>query len=374
MKKNKISYTEIETQEELKQLLSSSIYIKNKAFQDLDFTHSDLLKYKNSYENCLFLGCTLPENLINTRLEDSLIFPKIKIPFNVYRSTLYTKDSLYEGYELGNIDSYKNTFDKKVYDHYIANGKEAKDIKETLARRLHDFSISNALYNFLDNYPEKKVVAIMGGHQLGRNEKTYKDIAKISKTLTEEGYLMISGGGPGAMEATHVGAWMAGRNDKDLQKVINLLSEAPIYTDALWLDKAFSAIALYPETQYQSLGIPTWLYGHEPPTPFATDIAKYFANSVREDGLLSIAKGGIIFSPGSAGTIQEIFQEATQNHYLSYDYASPMVFMDSKYWTEERAIYPLLTKMMKEGKYKNLLLSKYDQWLDIVNEILKFTV
>ncbi len=225
-----------------------------------------------------------------------------------------------------------------------------------------------------DNYPEKKVVAIMGGHQLGRNEKTYKDIAKISKTLTEEGYLMISGGGPGAMEATHVGAWMAGRSENDLQKVIHLLSEAPVYTDALWLDKAFSAIALYPETQYRSLGIPTWLYGHEPPTPFATDIAKYFANSVREDGLLSIAKGGIIFSPGSAGTIQEIFQEATQNHYLSYDYASPMVFMNSKYWTEERAIYPLLTKMMKEGKYKNLLLSKYDQWLDIVNEIRKFTV
>jgi len=42
----------------------------------------------------------------------------------------------------------------------LAVGKEAKDIKETLARRLHDFSISNALYEFLDNYPEKMIVAI----------------------------------------------------------------------------------------------------------------------------------------------------------------------------------------------------------------------
>ncbi len=62
----------------------------------------------------------------------------------------------------------------------------------------------------------------------------------------------------------------------------------------------------------KSIGIPTWLYGHEPPAPFATHIAKYFANSVREDGLLTIAKHGVIFAPGSAGTTQEIFQDATQ--------------------------------------------------------------
>ena len=30
------------------------------------------------------------------------------------------------------------------------------------------------------------------------------------------------------------------------------------------------------------LGIPTWLYGHEPTTPFARVIAKYFQNSIRE--------------------------------------------------------------------------------------------
>jgi two-component system alkaline phosphatase synthesis response regulator PhoP len=36
---------------------------------------------------------------------------------------------------------------------------------------------------------------------------------------------------------------------------------------------------------------------------------------VREDGLLSLAKGGVVFAPGPAGTIQEIFQDLTQNHY-----------------------------------------------------------
>lgn len=107
---------------------------------------------------------------------------------------------------------------------------------------------------------------------------------------------------------------------------------------------------LFPNPAFRSLGVPTWLYGHEPPTPFATDIAKYFSNSVREDGLLTIAKGGVIFAKGSAGTMQEVFQEVTQNHYLSFGYASPMIFLDEDYWTNSRPIYPLLTKLVEEGE------------------------
>jgi predicted Rossmann-fold nucleotide-binding protein len=184
---------------------------------------------------------------------------------------------------------------------------------------------------------------------------------------------MVSGGGPGAMEATHVGAWFAGNTIENLEKAISILAKAPIYNDVYWLDKSFEVLQQYPKSKFKSLGIPTWLYGHEPPTPFATDIAKYFKNSVREDKLLTIAKGGIIFAPGSAGTIQEIFQEATQNHYLSFGYASPMIFFNSHYWNIERPIYPLLKQMLAEGKYKNLILSSYDTVGGIVGEIEKFT-
>ena len=44
-----------------------------------------------------------------------------------------------------------------------------------------------------------------------------------------------------------------------------------------------------------SLALPTWHYGHEPFTPFATHVAKYFLNSIREDVLLTLASCGIIF-------------------------------------------------------------------------------
>ena len=120
------------------------------------------------------------------------------------------------------------------------------------------------------------------------------------------------------------------------------------------------------------MGIPTWLYGHEPPTPFATKIAKYFANSVREDGLLTIAKGGVIFAPGSAGTIQEIFQDLTQNHYRSFGYASPMVFINKEYWSYQRPVYPVIELMSLRGDLKNLNLGLYDTNEEVIDHIERF--
>jgi predicted Rossmann-fold nucleotide-binding protein len=129
----------------------------------------------------------------------------------------------------------------------------------------------------------------------------------------------------------------------------------------------------YPQATYHSLGVPTWLYGHEPATPFATHIAKYFENAIREDGILTIAKGGIIYTPGSAGTMQEIFQDAVQNHYLSFGYASPMIFLDTNYWTHEMPVYPLLEQLTAQGKYRNLLLTLSDAEDDIITAIQNFS-
>ena len=53
---------------------------------------------------------------------------------------------------------------------------------------------------------------------------------------------MVSGGGPGAMEATHLGAYFATREDGDLAEAIRRLSERPggaepgrEYLDKDWL-------------------------------------------------------------------------------------------------------------------------------------------
>jgi predicted Rossmann-fold nucleotide-binding protein len=158
-----------------------------------------------------------------------------------------------------------------------------------------------------------------------------------------------------------VGTWFAGRTDAELSAALELLAKAPSYKDREWLSRAFEVRATWPlrdadRVVSDSLGIPTWLYGHEPPNPFATHIAKYFANSVREDGLLTIARGGVIYSPGSAGTIQEIFQDACQNHYNTVGVISPMIFLNQEYWTRNRPVYPLLEHLARGHDYARYLL------------------
>ena len=305
-------------------------------------------------------------------LKDIIAQPSFRMPFDIFREHLYSAEDLYKGYQLGKPGSYKDCYDQQVYNHYLEKGKAASDIKETLARTLHDHSITNAMNDFLAHFDERQVVGIMGGHGLLRTEAAYRQVVMVSKTLAENGCLMVSGGGPGAMEATHLGAWMAGRTEAETEDALAILQEAHSFKDKLWLDTALQVMNKYPQEHVMSLGVPTWLYGHEPATPFATHIAKYFDNSIREDSILTIAKGGIIYSPGSAGTMQEIFQEAVQNHYLSFGYASPMIFLGSEYWSNEMPVWPLMQHLIAKGKYKNLLMTLTDSTDEIVKTILEF--
>ena len=305
-------------------------------------------------------------------LKEIIDQPSIRMPFDIFREQLYSAESLYKAYQPGKPLSFRECYDQQVYQHYLKAGKSATEIKETLARTLHDHSMTNAMNDFLAQFDEKQVVGIMGGHGLLRNEEAYRQVVMVSKTLAENDCLMVSGGGPGAMEATHLGAWMAGRTEEETNDALAILQEAPSYKDIRWLDTALQVMEKYPQEKYVSLGVPTWLYGHEPATPFATHIAKYFDNSIREDSILTIAKGGIIYSPGSAGTMQEIFQEAVQNHYLSFGYASPMIFMNKQYWTEEMPVYRLMQHLVDKGKYKNLLMSLTDSLDEIVKALLDF--
>lgn len=392
-------YREIETISEVKTLLAKGGTISRCAFQDINFKELEVTGNGCRFEHCLFMGCRFTKEMKAQIDGTNLVFSHIDVPYNAFRNTLYTAETLYEGYELGNPDSYKDCFDSKVYEHYLRMGKTATDVKETLARTLHDRAISDSVHELLSQYDERRIIGIMGGHGLLRTDKTYRKIVYISKQLTELGYLMVSGGGPGAMEATHLGAWMAGRPEEDVEQALKILSIAPSYKDREWLDTAMRVINDYnPSSIFSSfggarggfhlssqsasprggregapsLGIPTWLYGHEPATPFATHIAKYFENAIREDSILTIAKGGIIYSPGSAGTMQEIFQDAVQNHYLSFGYASPMIFLGTDYWTKEMPVYPLLQQLMQNGRYKNLILSIGDEIEEIVESALVF--
>ncbi len=367
------NYKEVETAGELNEiLLQSGGIVEHCALQSVNMYDSpDADKVK--YHDCLFMGCRIPDSVSVVIDNTCIVFPKIDVPYITFPNGLYNSSVLYKGYDYHDEKTFETCYDTKIYKHYISFGKRGKDVKETLARSLHDHSITNALYDMLENYDEKMVVGVMGGHARRRDEPEYRQVAQISKRLTEMNRLMLTGGGPGAMEATHLGSWMAGRSDEELDEAIDWLKKAPSFRDAGWLRTAFEVMERFPQQKgYRSLAIPTWFYGHEPSTPFATDIAKYFDNSVREDGIVTIAKGGIIYTPGSAGTLQEIFQDAGQNHYETEGYASPMVFMGKDYYTKQIPVYTMLCDLAERGVMKNMLLTISDDNDEIINALVKF--
>ena len=367
------NYTEIEELYDLRQLLSHNETIRHCAFQAVNFENCGYPIENYKFEDCLFLGCVIPPRMYFAMDEGCVVFPRVKMPYKVFPNKLYDAQSLYRGYRPGYHETWYTCYDTICYERYVAMGKESGDIKETLCRVLHDHSIANALDQFITGYDEKDIVAVMGGHAVKRTDLSFKQIVGISKRLTEAGKLMVSGGGPGAMEAVHLGAWMAGRSHAEVEDALETIGQAPTFRDKGWLTYACQVMEKYPrDPQYESLGIPTWFYGHEPATPFASKIAKFFDNSVRENYIISIPKGGIIYTPGSAGTFQEIFQDAAQNHYETLGYSSPMIFLGKEYYTEDTPIYPLLVDLQERGKYKNLILKITDSTDDVIRYLMDF--
>lgn len=361
---------ELHSLEDLHQHLQQDPSLDNVALQNIDLRQlkAELLA-RLSFRGALLLGCNLsPEQSCRATEEGALVFPRLtNLPYEPYRAALYTVDELYQGYVPSDPTTDDRYFDQRIYQHWRrSGGAHPPSIMESLGRRLHDHAISDALEEFLQTDDHAgHMVAIMGGHAMSRQAPSYRQVAELTRELSQHGYTVASGGGPGAMEAAHLGCFLSNLPDTALADALSILSEAPSYKDAAWLRSAFAVRERFhhpPADQTaQSLSIPTWYYGHEPPNVFASHIAKYFANSVREDGLLSLARHGVVFFPGSAGTIQEIFQDACQNHYESLGHASPMIFFGTQYWNQEKPVYPLL-KSLAQGQ-------AYDRWLSITDDI-----
>ena len=351
---------EIESVDELQAHIASGRSMANVVVQGLDLRDQEALLESTDLQGAVFLGSQLtPQSYATACGQGAVVFrPPVDTPFSPYRNSLYTPDELFDGFDADDPATYDQTLDERVYQ-YTRRPGIADDILQSLACRLHDHAITDALHEAIEGHD---VVAIMGGHSLSRGDLVYHQVAAAAKSLAESGVLLTSGGGPGAMEATHLGAWMAHRADNELQEAVGMLAAAPGFEEReRWLATALDVKAAYPRRPdaagrlVDSVGIPTWLYGHEPPTVFATRIAKYFANSVREEGLLAIATSGVVFAPGSAGTIQEIFQDAAQNHYRSYGHPAPMVFLGVDYWTNQKPVYPLLEELSAGHDYGELL-------------------
>lgn len=319
--------------------------------QGIDFSSLTINWQSLKIDRTTFLGCRFkPEDKLYLINQGAIVLERPEhLPYDPFRNKLYTWQELLHGTP--------STRDLTIYEHFHRS-RYNPPINEALWQRIHDHAIDDALRELIvmndDGMPTAKCVGIMGGHRTSRLDPSYRKVALTAKWLTEAGYLVASGGGPGIMEAANLGAFFAGKSDNSLTDAIQHMSEAPVFINQQFTQLAIDITRTYP-SHGKSLAIPTWFYGHEPSNVFSSAIAKYFSNSIREDTLLAICIHGVIYAPGSAGTVQEIFMDAAQNHYGTYNFYSPMIFLGKEHFEYETTIYPLLRRLAPRQVYSDLL-------------------
>jgi len=273
-----------------------------------------------------------------------------QLPFQTGERGLYTSEELYAGIR---THSYEQVPDAKIYAYSQQHTAPAVlNPDDSMATTLHDHHIGQALVSevYEGAFKDSPLIGVMGGHAMRRGSLEYSHTVELGQRITRAGYAVATGGGPGAMEAANVGAWLADYEQKDIQLALEMLAAQPdaIHQRTGWARTALAVKERFPSEQ-QSLGVPTWFYGHEPPNLFATKIAKFFTNSIREAILLEQSNGGLIVLPGAAGTVQEIFQDACENYYATGARVVPMVLLGREYWTKTMPAWPLL-KALAAGR------------------------
>jgi predicted Rossmann-fold nucleotide-binding protein len=319
--------------------------------QDLDLHEvEDELLARTDLTDLVVLGGRLsPALMMHLVRHGAIVFPSDpQAPVNVYRARTYTADELYAG--LHEEQGYAGTPDGRAYV-WTLDRRSGRDAYATMLRAIHDESITDALDDELDGLP---VVGVMGGHAAHRGSTVYAAAARLGFALADAGLVVATGGGPGAMEGANLGAYAGSM--ADVGRSIARLARTPSYQLSIrdWARAGLTERGRLglrePGSPLRSVGIPTWFYGHEPPNVFGQAIAKYFSNALREDGLLARSSHGVVVMPGSAGTVQEVFQAASRLYYgrcmpvrdRPDGHLPPLVLIGRSYWTSTLPAWPAL--------------------------------
>jgi len=135
-------------------------------------------------------------------------------------------------------------------------------------------------------------VSIFGSARTGRDDAMYENARQLAHRLSEEGFTVITGGGPGIMEAANRGAR---------------------------------------EAEGVSVGLAIDL-PHEPGVNAYVDLPAYFRYFfVRKTMFVKYAQAFVIF-PGGFGTFDELFESLTLVQTGKIDHF-PIILFGSEYWS-----------------------------------------
>jgi hypothetical protein len=196
--------------------------------QSLDLTDRSAALTRCDPQGAVFLGCRFAPGVEDQlRRRGALVFPRLPdLPFDPYRPRLYDATELYgvDGPEPG--VRYDDSRDAAV--RAWSSTPSAPSLDHALATTLHDHAITDALDDATATLDPRRLVGVMGGHALQRGEPAYAAAAELGHRLTAAGRTVLTGGGPGAMEAANLGAYVS-TDAAALPVALPLLADAPTY-------------------------------------------------------------------------------------------------------------------------------------------------
>ena len=192
---------EIESLTALDATLASGRPLTGRGSRTWTSAYEQRLLARTDVEGLVVLGGRLSPALdAHLRAHHALIFPTDPhAPINPYRRRSTRRDELYT-----DLAALATRHPGRPGVRWSRDGAVRHDAFVTLLRAIHDDSMGDALDEFVRGRP---VVGVMGGHALARGTSGYTAAAQLGHGLATAGLVVVTGGGPGAMEAANLGAF-----------------------------------------------------------------------------------------------------------------------------------------------------------------------
>jgi uncharacterized protein (TIGR00730 family) len=178
----------------------------------------------------------------------------------------------------------------------------------------------------------KNAISIFGSSRLTPKDEYYKLAEKTSYLLSKNGYEIITGGGPGIMEAANKGAQRAGG---------------------------------------VSIGLNIYIPTEQRANRYVTTLLEFHYFFIRKVMFVRYAKAFVIF-PGGYGTFDELFESINliQTARIS---RFPVILVGSRYW--QGLLHWIMSTVLRRGcigENDLSLFSLVDEPADVVHAINKF--
>jgi uncharacterized protein (TIGR00730 family) len=184
------------------------------------------------------------------------------------------------------------------------HNKEYRDRLDRMTREIAEG------FDFLENFDNDRVVTVYGSTRIKRGSPVYNKARALGRMLAEDGITVVTGGGPGIMEAANHGAYEVGG---------------------------------------RSVGININLVTQERKNAYTNENINFDYFFARKLILAHIAQAYIYF-PGGFGTLDEFFEITTLISTEKIEKKIPVVMIDTGYW---QTLYKWLERVGVK-KYKTL--------------------